>query len=76
MGGICFRPREWFIDVSMSSVIGHMRMLTKVFRYGLPKYHLVEDTLIRLGYNNQTGPQAVLPSTYDTFDIGKSCVIL
>jgi hypothetical protein len=35
-------------------------------RYGFPQYHPLDATLLQLGYNDQTGPQAVLPSTYDT----------
>lgn len=33
--------------------------------YGLPRYAPSEATLLRLAYNNQSGPHAVLPSKYD-----------
>ncbi|KAI1768747.1 putative carboxylesterase [Hypoxylon sp. FL1150] len=33
--------------------------------YGLPTYVPLESTLLRLGYNNATGPNAALPALYD-----------
>ncbi|XXH00714.1 hypothetical protein Hte_007064 [Hypoxylon texense] len=33
--------------------------------YGLPNYHPLQSTLVRLAYNNATGPNAALPAQYD-----------
>ncbi|KAH8703544.1 putative carboxylesterase [Talaromyces proteolyticus] len=39
-------------------------------KYGFPRYNPLESTLLRLAYNNETGPQPTYPATYDT-----GCVI-
>lgn len=48
-----------FFFASIVSIINHK------YRYGFPKYNPLSATLLRLGYNNQTGPQAVNPIQYD-----------
>ena len=37
----------------------------RLHSYGLPNYHPLRSTLLRLAYNNQTGPNAAYPAKYD-----------
>jgi hypothetical protein len=37
-----------------------------LFRYGFPKYDPSEATLVRLAFNNETGPHLALPNDYET----------
>jgi hypothetical protein len=49
--------------------------LNGLVSYGWPRYSTSESTLVRLAYNNQTGPNLAIGNEYDTKCLGVPVVV-
>ncbi|EOO02143.1 putative carboxylesterase protein [Phaeoacremonium minimum UCRPA7] len=52
-------------DLDIQNVLGRTDAQEQIANYGLPNYHPLRSTLLRLAYNNQTGPNVAYPAKYD-----------
>lgn len=49
----------------LRSLIYNEVLIADYIRYGMPRYQPLGRTLMKLAYNNQTGPNPAFPVAYD-----------